>query len=294
MTVLAIDVGGTNLRAALVDHGTVRQRAARPTDPVEVGAAVEGLVARLLHERPDVVPGAVGIGLPEYVRDGRATSNEVVAWAAGDAARISRVVVAATGAEVPVAVEADVRCGAVAEHAALDDPERDSMLYVSWGTGLSSAFVLPGGQVWAGARGEALALGEWRDDFGHRLEAVTSGRGAEHAYRDSTGRLLDAVAIQARALDGDTAAREVFQRAGRALGRAIRHLVYVLDPHVVVLGGGLGSSDHLARAAMLAELGAGHDRPGFPPVQSARTGADAGLLGAAIVAERAARLHAPC
>jgi glucokinase len=294
VTVLAIDVGGTNLRAALVDSGTVRRRATRPTDPVEVGAAVEGLVAGLLGEHPDLAPGAVGIGLPEYVRDGRATSNEVVDWAAGDAARISRVVAAATGAEVAVVVEADVRCGAVAEHAALDRPDRESMLYVSWGTGLSSAFVLPGGQVWAGARGEALALGEWRDDTGNRLEAVTSGRGTEHAYRESTGCVLDAVAIHARALDGDVAAREIFQRAGRALGRAIRHLVHVLDPHVVVLGGGLGSSDHLARAALLAELGAGNGRPGFPPVQPARRGADAGLLGAAIVADRVARPHAPC
>ena len=291
MTVLAVDVGGTNLRAGLVDSGIVRQRADRPTDPVAVGPAVAELLAGLLDEHRDLTPVAVGIGVPEYVRDGRVTSNEVVGWDAGDAARIARMVAGFTGAEVPVAVEADVRCGAVAEHAALDDPERESLLYVSWGTGLSSALVLPGGGVWAGARGEALALGEWRDDAGQRLEEVTSGRGAEHAYFRSTGRVLDAVAIHARALDGDGAARAVFERAGHALGRAITHLVQVLDPHVVVLGGGLGSSDHLGRSALLSRLEAGRQRPGFPPVQPARTGADAGLLGAAIVAERAAGLR---
>lgn len=296
MTVLAIDVGGTNLRAALVDRGIVRQRTDAPTEPAKVGAAVENLVAGLLNRCPELEPLAVGIGLPEYVQDGRVTSNEVVDWTASDPDRISRAVRAATGAEVPVVVEADVRCGAVAEHSVLDDPQRDSLLYVSWGTGLSSALVFPGGQVWTGARGEALALGEWRDDVGHRLEDIASGRGIEHAYLESTGELLDAVAIHARALAGDAVASELFQRSGRALGRAIRNLVQVLDPHVVVLGGGLGSSDHLGRAALLAELAelsAWPDRPGFPPVQPARTGADAGLLGAAIVAERAAQRHAP-
>lgn len=294
MTVLAVDVGGTNLRAGLVEGGIVRHRATMPTDPAGVGGAVADLVAGLLTEHPDRAPVAVGIGLPEYVRDGRATSTEVVGWKPGDETRVARVVAALTGVDVPVAVEADVRCGAVAEHAALDEPERESLLYVSWGTGLSSALVLPGGRVWAGARGEALALGEWRDDAGRRLEELTSGRGTEHAYREATGRPLDAVAIHARALDGEAAAREVFQRAGRALGRAIRHLVQVLDPHVVVLGGGLGASDNPGRAALFVELGTGHDRPGFPPVLPARTGADAGLIGAALVAERAGRLPAPC
>ncbi|MGC4153156.1 MAG: ROK family protein [Propionicimonas sp.] len=289
MTVLAVDVGGTNLRAALVYDGAILGRASATTDSAEVGPAVEGLVTDLLRTYPDQAPHAIGVGVPEYVDAGRVTSHEVVSWPPDAAARIARVAASNDHPNVPVIIESDVRCGALAEHAALDDPDHASLLYISWGTGLSSTFVLPGGHAWPGARGEAIALGEWRDEHGRQLEDAASGRGIERAYAAATGASLDGIAVHVKALGGDAAALEAFERAGRLIGHAVRQLVHVLDPHVVVLGGGLGSADQLGWTGLLDELSGGHIRPSFPPVRPARTGADAGLLGAALFAERTAQ-----
>jgi glucokinase len=164
-----------------------------------------------------------------------------------------------------------------------------SLLYVSWGSGVSSTLVLPGGACWQGARGEALALGEWRDGAGHRLEDVASGHGIERGYAAATGGHADATEIHRRALGGDAYARDLFDTAGRTLATAIRHLIDVLDPHAVVIGGGLGVADHLARTTLHACLESGRRRPGGPTVQPARTGPDAGLLGAALIADRQLR-----
>ncbi|MEA5119307.1 MAG: ROK family protein [Propionicimonas sp.] len=288
MIVLAVDVGGTNLRAALIERGTVLHRTWTATRPGSADRQAIDLVSRLLRAHPGLPPAAVGIGVPEYVRAGEVTSNEVVTWAPDTASRIAGTVEDATGATVSVVVEADVRCGAVAEHARLARPDELSLLYVSWGTGISSALVLPGGTAWSGARGEALALGEWRDPAGRRLEELASGGGIERGWQLVCGSMADAVAIHARAVAGDQRATALFDAAGRALGRALHQMVAVLDPHVVVLGGGLGTAEHLGRTALFAELARLPARAGFPPVLPARTGDDAGLLGAAVLAGRAA------
>lgn len=284
MTVVAVDVGGTHLRAATVRDHVIIEHAEAPTARCTVDVDVARLVDELLTRSPQPSLTAVGVGLPEYVRHGQVTSRDVVDWRP-DA--LARVTAEAVGRPVPVVIESDVRCGALAEHALLDSPARQSLLYISWGTGVSSTLVLPGGDVWTGARGEAIAVGEWQDDDGCRLEDIASGGGIERSYARSTAVALDAQAIHMRAKTGDETASRLFERAGRTLGRAICALVDVMDPHAVVLGGGLGTSDQLGRQALFAELSNGDHRWGFPRVQPARLGADAGLIGAAIVAERA-------
>lgn len=277
--VLALDVGGTHLRGAIVAGGRVVDRADAAT-AAGLRDGLERIVARLL---PGSAAGAAGIGVPEYVRDGVVTSAEVVDWRPGTTDWAGRLVARAAGRAVPVVVEADVRCGAVAEHARLADPAATSLLYVSWGTGVSSTLVLPGGLAWAGARGEALAIGEWRDDAGRRLEDVAAGRGVERAYAAATGDPVDGVELHRRATGGDAVAAGLVEAADRALGRAIGRLVDALDPHLVVVGGGIGAgrADRLTAHAALGR------RPGAPPLLAAHHGPDAGLIGAALVAARA-------
>ncbi|GAA1869336.1 ROK family protein [Asanoa iriomotensis] len=277
MTVLALDLGATNLRGALVDRDAILRRETIPTKSVTLHDGLERLVTGLLR----VPIAGVGVGVPEYVNQGTVTSAEVLDWTPDTAARVERLVARLTGGPVPVFVEADVRCAASAEHSRLDRPDRMSLLYVSWGSGVSSTLVLPGGACWAGARGEALALGEWRDERDRRLEDVASGHGIERAY--AGGGDIDAIEIHRRALDGDTFARDLFETAGLTLATAIRHLVDVLDPHAVVLGGGLGVTEHLGQTALHTRLASGWRRRVAPPVLPARTGADAGLFGAAML-----------
>jgi glucokinase len=91
--------------------------------------------------------------------------------------------------------------------------------------------------------------------------------------------------VAARA--GDGAARAVFDEVGRRLGEGIAGLVNVLDPELVVVGGGVAQEGDLllapARRAFLEAVEAGDRRPEVPIV-TARLGNDAGAMGAAALA----------
>jgi glucokinase len=159
------------------------------------------------------------------------------------------------------------------------------MLYVSWGTGLSSTLVADG-RCLAGHRGEALALGEWSAG-GTTLERFASGRGVAERWARRTGGSETCRDVDRLAADGDATAGEIIESAAASVAAALAALVQVLDPRVVVLGGGVGSSGGSLPRRVAEWTPALLHRPAPPRVEPARAGADAGLVGAAVVAWRA-------
>jgi glucokinase len=263
---LALDAGGTKLLAGLVTRdGTTVLREQVPTPRDHRGCDPDLRTLAALADRVrDRAEAAgfrvvtVGAGMPEYVHDGALTSAEVFAWT-----RQPAEVLAELG--VPVTVESDVRCAALAEARVRGDA--GSLLYLSWGTGLSSTLVVDG-RCLTGRRGEAIALGEWpvaaavAPSWPGNLETYASGRGI--AVRgDETG-------------------------AADAVAHAVAALVQVLDPDVVVLGGGVGTSGGPLPTRVRDVVPGLLTRACPPPVEPAVAGADAGLLGAALVAWEAA------
>lgn len=254
-----------------------------------------------------VAVAAIGAGLPEYVgADGRVRSHEVLAWDEQPAALLRSLVPGAR-----CVVDADVRCGALAEACLGAGRGYASVLYVSVGTGLSSALVLDGLPL-RGTRGEAIALGELdAPDGAGRLEPRCSGGGIAQRYaartgcllrsagevapdveaplggaREVGGRLDGAREVEARARGGDSVAAAVLEDAGRALGLALGAIVGLLDPGVVVLGGGLGSAPGTAFGSALATAyrARASERPDPPPLATASLGARSGVIGAALAA----------
>lgn len=283
---VALDAGGSKIAGGLVagDGAVVAERVvATAGDGVRRAAELAGELAADARNR-DLAIAGVGAGFPEYVdREGRLSSHEVLTWSTQPA---ELLVAAVPGARV--VVESDVRCGALAEARLGAGAGLDSILYVSLGTGLSSALVLDGRPL-AGHRGEAIALGEL--DAGlpgwpGNLEDHCSGRGVCERYEALTGvRVDDARALMEVVAGGDEAAAAVLDSAGVSLGNALGALVAVLDPAAVVVGGGLGSAagplhDALDRA-YAARVAA---RPDPPPLVAARLGPRAGLVGAGLVA----------
>ena len=293
--VLALDVGGTKLLGGLVTaDGAVVLRRQVPTPRDATGcdpglSAFAGLAADLVAdaggEGLHVV--AAGVGFAEYVHDDLLTSREVFAWDRQPADLLAEVL-----PDRPVAVEADVRCAAVAE-AVVRTPAStaDGMFYLSWGTGLSCALVVDG-RSWAGARGEALAIGEWPVDaavdpsWNGNLETYASGRGIETRYEKATGQASSGPEIVRGADAGDAVAAGVVDSAAAAVAAAVRDCVLLLDPATVVLGGGVGSADHRLTRQVAERVPAMLHRAGPATIERARAGSDAGLLGAAYVAWR--------
>ena len=263
MTVaLGIDVGGTKIAAGLVDvdTGTVHERRLLPTRPGRGGEAVLDDCAALAAE----LGGGrlpVGIGLCELVDlAGRPTSADTVDWRALDLP---------AAIDAPrVVVESDLRAAALAEARFGAGVDVSPFLFVVVGTGASACLVLDG-RPYAGAHGEAITLGA------PPVEAVASGPALARAA--GLERAEDVLA--------DPAHAPLVDAAAEALGGVLAVLANALDPHVIVLGGGLGSKPAFQERVERACRG----RLAYPrtpplPVLSSRLGMDGGVIGAALVA----------
>ncbi|SCL49212.1 glucokinase [Micromonospora citrea] len=297
--VAALDVGGTKTTAALVTRqGQVVDRATAPT-PGRAGASAvldtaAGLVDRLRARSAGTSVRALGVGSAGVIdrTTGRVLSatDVLTGWAGTDLRGRLRELLG-----LPVAVVNDVHAHALGEarHGAAAGCE--TVLFVAVGTGVGASFVV-GGTVLVGAHSAAGHAGHQPSRHagslpctcgrrGH-LEAIASGPGLVDEYARRTGRPVeDLRAVAALAEGGDEAAGEVVRLGGTAVGSAVGGLVNMLDPDVVVIGGGvtgLGEPWWRAlRAAVTRETLPGLDAV---PVLASALGADAPLLGAASLA----------
>jgi glucokinase len=260
---IGLDVGGTKLAAAVVNvrDGTVVRRLETPTLPERGGAAVLADCAALVERVAAPVDTPVGVGLCELVGlDGTPQSAVTVDWRDLD--------VADAFDPRSVVVESDVRAAAIAEARFGAARPFSIVLYLSVGTGISFCLTIDG-RPYRGAHGNAIQIGE-------DLEEYASGRGLARA------------AGHARAEEtlADPAAHPVVERGARELGTRLAWLVGALDPHAVVIGGGLGLN---AGYRELVERAARGEIPASLPIVPAGLGADAGVIGAAMIAAPGSR-----
>jgi glucokinase len=296
---IGVDVGGTKCAAGLLllPEGRLVARRLIPTEPGRGGQAVLADVIQLARELRDeapqfaATPTAIGVGVAELVgHDGRVLSDATIGW---KELPIADAIQQAAG--LPVCIEADVRAAARAEAQLGAGRGRDSFLYVTVGTGISACLILKGAPF-VGARGLTGTFASSRglipgDDgrlaAGPPLEQFAAGPAlAKRFAAMHQNRAVDSREVVARCEAGDESARWVTASAGEALGAAIGQVVNLLDPEIVVIGGGLGlvggayrqSIDSAMRAHIWSEL---HREI---PLVSAQLGADSGVIGAALAA----------
>ena len=307
-----IDVGGTKILGGVVDaDGTIVEelRVESPaTDADAIIDAISGLVGEL-RSRHEIT--AVGVGAAGYIDKARA----VVMFAPNIAWREVHLKAALEGrVGLPVVIENDANAAAWGEFAFGAGHDVDDLLLITVGTGVGGGVVLDG-ELYRGAFGVGAEIGHMRvvpDGLlcgcGNRgcFEQYASGRAlvreAQAAARagsllakdlvDRVGGDPDKITgpkITRAAQEGDPFAAEQLAEIGRWLGEGIASLTAVLDPAVVVIGGGVSEAGDMlltpARAAFMAQLtGRGH-RPVLE-IRKARLGNRAGLIGAADLARR--------
>ncbi len=281
---LGVDVGGTNVRAALVSaEGVVLRRVSQP-----VGGGRAGFVAMLAGIARQIgcdEASSIGVGLPGRV-DARA--NVVISAGYLDIAGlpVAELLREATG--LPVFIENDCAMALVAEMALGAATGQRDVVMLTIGTGIGGAIAMDGRLL----RGAAFAgqLGHVTVDIdgevcrcGRRgcVETTSSGTAlTRHLVRagrppGTTPReLLDAAAA------GDDAAAALLRRWVRPLRSAIDSLIAAVDPAIVLLGGGLGGAAHESLAYAPCES-SWYQRP----VRPAALGDDAGMIGAALRAQ---------
>lgn len=287
MNVLAIDIGGTKLAAALVDdtqHITERRELPTPASktPQALGAALETVVAPLKARAQRVAVASTGI-----IHHGVLTAINPENLGGLERFPLVETVTRLTG--LPCIAVNDAQAAAWAEYRALQDGVSE-MVFLTVSTGVGGGIICQG-KLQTGIGGLAGHLGHTlADPRGPRcgcgrtgcVEAIASGRAIAAA---ATGELagLDAKAIFARAEEGDSQAKALVARSAQTLARLIADIKAVTDCQRVVIGGSIGLAHGYlpqVQAFMAQEPAAFHTR-----LAAAHYRHDAGLLGAALLAQ---------
>ena len=253
-----IDLGGTKIEIiALAQDGRelLRRRVATPKENYgEILDAVAGLVRDAEADLGD--RGTVGIGTPGSIS--RATgllrgSNSVCL----NGQPIKADLEALLGREVPITNDAN--CFALSEATDGAGADAEVVFGVILGTGVGGGIVVRGHVL----TGPNAIAGEWghnplpwpKDDerpgypcfAGHSgcIETFLSGPGIERDHLGATGEALTSHDIGARAAIGDVACEATMQRYEERLARALAHVINILDPDVIVLGGGMSNVQRL-------------------------------------------------
>ncbi|WP_049577105.1 ROK family protein, partial [Nonomuraea sp. SBT364] len=229
-------------------------------------------------------PAAIGLAVPGLVTPSHAVFSAAIGWRDVPAA-------AFTSLDLPLALGHDVRAAGDAELAyGTAAPAPGDVLYVPIGTGIAGALVLRG-SLYGGAAG-------WAGQLGHipvrpdGLPCPCGQRGCLGVYASASaiaGRCGESSAAEVvrRRAAGDPRAAEVWDDGMAALAAALATCTLLLDPALIVIGGGLSlAGDDLL--GPLREHLAGRlafRRP--PPVRTSALGVHAGLLGAALLGFRA-------
>jgi glucokinase len=308
--ILCMDLGGTNVRLGLVTSaGQVVRRRRHKMRTLGTKDELYDWLAEIIgafvaacgrSEKPRVA--SIGFAGPADSRAG-------LVYYAPNVACFSNLEVRSNLEErldLPVVVENDANCAALGEFWRGAGAGAASLFLFTVGTGIGGSFII-GGDVWRGADGIAGEIGHTivmaggpRCNCGKAgcLEALVSATAIVGAYRrlapGRTGRLAVGLAGRApalltakmvfdRARMGDRRAQLVIDASARALGIGIGNVFHLLNPELILIGGGVSRAGQRLIGPAVREARSTI----FPPLQSrlrvkrASLGDDAGLLGAA-------------
>lgn len=310
----AVDLGGTNLRAANIDRdGRIYERVRTPTPETDKAEEIVNAIVAAVRECETagrnrgaqiravsvVVPGSVQVGTGVVVNAPNIPSLAGFRLTAALSEAIDR----------PVLLENDANAAALGEMWQGAARNCKTIICLTLGTGVGGAIILDG-ELWRGVDGTAGEIGHASvEPFGDLkckcgnvgcLEVYASGTAIVRMAREGltqhpTSSLnsvpsteLTSERIATAAIEGDPLALGVFQKAGAYLGIAMANVVDMLNPEMIVVGGGVSAAWDLFAHHSRAEV----MRRAFPvpaarcQIVRAECGDDAGLLGAAWLALR--------
>ncbi|MFF2061760.1 ROK family protein [Streptomyces sp. NPDC058200] len=297
--VIALDVGGTGMKAALIGaDGALLYEARRPTGrergPEAVVETILGFAADLRaygteHFGESAV--AAGVAVPGIVDAERGIA--VYAANLGWRDVPMRQLVGERLGGVPVALGHDVRTGGLAEGRLGAGKGADRFLFLALGTGIAGAIGIDG-LIEAGAHGSAGEIGHVvvRPDgplcgCGQRgcLETLASAAAVTRAWAAASGDPEADAADCAKAVEsGDPAAVRVWRDAVDALAAGLVTALTLLDPRTLIIGGGLGEAGETLFTPLRAAVEERVTFQKLPEIVPAALGDTAGCLGAGLLA----------
>ena len=289
---IGIDVGGTKIEGIVLDGKGGECARLRYATPLADGYdAVVQCIAGVYQElafRIDGVSHTLGIGTPGSISPSTGllrNCNATVLNGHSLYQDLERYI----GRAFAIANDAD--CFALAESRLGAAAQYDDVLALVLGTGVGAGLVTRG-QLISGRNGIA---GEWGhmvlDPMGPQcycgrkgcVERYLSGPALEQQYAQWTGMSLDVAQIVGRARSGDKAAFTILDRFVDCFAQAVASAVALLDPQVIVIGGGLASIDELYTTGVHRLHGLVFCDRYETPVLRNQLGNSAGVVGAAMI-----------
>lgn len=307
--IFAADLGGTHLRAALVDEkGRIQSRFKQNTPQVQDAYAIVDAVVAAVHECEKNLQGADEISAVSLVVPGTVKVEDGSVVTAPNLPCLDGFRLAAALTEqldLPAILENDANAAAVGEMWQGAAVGCKTVICLTLGTGVGGGIILDG-KLWRGVDGGAAEIGHMCvDPFGGVactcgsrgcLEVFASATAIVRMTREASPRYPDSV-LQGRedrtaemifeaGQQGDELALEIFRRMGVYLGIGLANLINILNPEMIVIGGGVVNGWDLFEKHMHQQV----EERAFPllaarvKIVRAKCGDDAGLLGAARLA----------
>lgn len=301
ISVIGVDLGGTNLRIAVADGlGRIRARqsfylaAIREKGPDALSCFLRHQIWRMLTFDGRV--SAVAIGVPGLVSSDGSSVYEMANLPELEGVNLRKAL--RLPAAVKTVIDNDLNMAALGELLAGSCIGSRNVVFIGAGTGLGLGIII-NGKVYRGWMSAAGELGstlvpdlQAKTQLPRlvKLESIASGRGIEQMWKNQNGDALSARDVFRLAQSGDSRAQEIIDRFLFHFRVALVNVVIVLSPEKVVLGGGTAASLLPYLDELQSFVNANTPKP--PQLTLSSLGNDAGLVGAIQAAlELAARLH---
>lgn len=303
--IFAADLGGTHLRAATVDRkGHIHARFKQNTPQVKDANAIVDMIVTAVHEFQKAAEiSAVSLVVPGTVNVEEGSVVTAPNLPCLDGFRLAAALTEQL--DLPAILENDANAAAVGEMWQGAAVGCKTIICITLGTGVGGGIILDG-NLWRGVDGAAAEIGHMCvDPFGGVactcgsrgcLEVFASATAIVRMTREASPRYPDSVlhGLEDRTAEmifeagqqGDELALEIFRRMGVYLGIGLANLINILNPEIIVIGGGVVNGWDLFEKHMHQQV----EERAFPllrvKIARAKCGDDAGLLGAARLAFR--------
>jgi glucokinase len=302
--IFAADLGGTQLRAATVDRcGRIHSRFKQNTPQVADANAIVDAIVAAVHQCEVSDISAVSLVVPGTVKVEEGAVVKAPNLPCLDGFRLAEAL--SSRLELPAVLENDANAAAVGEMWQGAAVGCKTIICLTLGTGVGGGIILDG-KLWRGVDGAAAEIGHMCvDPFGGVactcgsrgcLEVFASATAIVRMTREASPRYPDSI-LQGRedltaemifdaGKAGDELALEIFRRMGMYLGIGLANLINILNPEMIVIGGGVVNGWDLFEKHMHQQV----EERAFPSLAArvkivrAKCGDDAGLLGAARLA----------
>ena len=303
--IFAADLGGTHLRAATVDQkGSIQCRFKQNTPQVKDASAIVDAIVAAVHDfqKQDEI-SAVSLVVPGTVKVEEGAVVTAPNLPCLDGFRLAAALTEQL--HLPAFLENDANAAAVGEMWQGAAVGCKTIICVTLGTGVGGGIILDG-KLWRGVDGAAAEIGHMCvDPFGGVactcgsrgcLEVFASATAIVRMTREASPRYPDSILhgkedrtasmIFDAGKQGDELALEIFRRMGVYLGIGLANLINILNPEMIVIGGGVMNAWDLFEKHMHQQV----EERAFPllaarvKIERAKCGDDAGLLGAARLA----------